>query len=143
MRAAIVLVLGVAACSGREDITRVESLLHTPLRDRPDVHAAYGELNDGDSRGIVFGLTRFDTDDAGFVALCRDLKAEAAQGHGYLPATWSWPLEGARPSWWSPERTTPEMACARPYGSHGWIAAKLEEPHVFVIVTDVGGSDGR
>lgn len=83
---------------------------------------------------------RFDGDEFAFRALMSALglgAAGTATAGGHLPAAWRASDRVPLP-WWDATAETPATAAARPFGSGGWIVAKLERGHVYLIVTDTG-----
>jgi hypothetical protein len=145
--------VALTACRGDADVTKVEGLIHATLADRPGIHAAFGDLSDGDSPGVYFGFARFDGDAELFQTFCRAIGANDRQ---HLPAAWGWTLaspaladlqpkvdelpkhQQVQPPWWKPALGTPRTACGRDHGLSGWIVAKLEDGHVYLIVTGMG-----
>jgi len=83
---------------------------------------------------------RFDGDAAAFRALASALRLGAAgtpTAGGFLPTAWRAMSDAALP-WWDATADTPASAGARPFGNAGWIVAKLEHGHVYLIATDTG-----
>jgi hypothetical protein len=89
-------------------------------------------------------FARFDGNDVAFRALATTLNlgtAGTSAAGGHLPAAWRAPDAVSLP-WWDAKPETPATAAARPFGSGGWIAAKLEGGRIYLTATDTGAPRG-
>jgi hypothetical protein len=58
----------------------------------------------------------------------------------YLAAAWGTHMR-EKIDWWDVTTKTPAESAATTYGTDGWITAKFERAHRYMIVTDNGFSD--
>jgi hypothetical protein len=56
----------------------------------------------------------------------------------HLPTAWKQSDEFDRLAWWDPSPETPVDAASGSVGTYGWILAKYERGHVYVIISDTG-----
>ncbi len=83
---------------------------------------------------IKFGASKDD-----FADLIRNMKMvpyfSGRNTSGLLPAAWK-ALHDLNIEWWDPTDNNPADSAAKPFGQNGWIIAKHEREHVYMIITD-------
>lgn len=116
---------------------RLDDLLGVRVvQGKPDLHVYIHQPNP--QLGLYEAYVRFDGDEQALGALSTELSLGAAGSKtagGHLPASWH-PPSGVSLPWWDATLETPPTAAARPYGNNGWIVAKLEQGHIYLIATD-------
>lgn len=115
----------------------IERVLGAPLpADARNLH--YARVQPSPDLSYQTTFAKFDASPESFAELMRRSRMEpsdAGAGLARLPAAWRWPHA---PRWWDAGPATPPEAAARETGFHGWVAAKYEGGHVYVLFTDTG-----
>jgi hypothetical protein len=58
--------------------------------------------------------------------------------NAYLPRSWRLPPEWKSVDWWDAGPETPRDSASGSAGAYGWIAAKYENGHVYMMISDTG-----
>lgn len=120
-----------------------EEFLETSLpNDARDVRFLY--YKPGDDQDIYSAYLKFECAAGSYTAFAQqlDLKTNAEQLTPHLPAAWGLPRQLSL-EWWDPEQATPDNATAKSISNGGWIVAKYEHQHVYLIVEGSGARSLR
>jgi len=110
-----------------------EEFLETFLPDDArDVRFLY--YKPGDDQDIYSAYLKFECSLGNYTVFARQLglKTNAEQLSPHLPAAWGLPRQLSL-DWWDPEQATPDNATARSIDNGGWIVAKHERQHGYLI----------
>jgi hypothetical protein len=125
------------------DRRRVEKLLGVPLPAQAG-DLRYYIWRPSTDLALYDAYITFRSSYAAYLDLVRRRKLILFKDGGptaHLPTAWKQSDEFGRLQWWDPSPDTPMDAASGSVGAYGWIVAKYERGHVYVMISDSGHTE--